>query len=42
MFLGFEVADIELFRLERPASARLADERLARFMSRGGSEARPG
>ncbi len=42
MFLGFEVADIELFRLERPASARLAEERLARFMSRGSSEARPG
>jgi tyrosine-protein kinase Etk/Wzc len=42
MFLGFEVADIELFRIERPASARLAEERLARFMSRGSSEARPG
>jgi uncharacterized protein involved in exopolysaccharide biosynthesis len=42
MFLGFEVADIELFRLERPASARLAEERLARFMARGSSEARPG
>ena len=39
-FLGFEVTDIELFRLERPASGRLAAERLARFMSKG-AEARP-
>jgi len=40
-FLGFEVTDIELFRLERPVSARLAAERLARFMTKGGAEARP-
>ncbi len=40
-FLGFEVTDIELFRLERPASARLAAERLARLMAKGGAEARP-
>ena len=40
-FLGFEVTDIELFRLERPASGRLAAERLARFMSKGGAEASP-
>ena len=39
-FLGFEVTDIELFRLERPASGRLAAERLARFMSKG-AEASP-
>jgi hypothetical protein len=40
-FLGFEVTDIELFRLERPASGKLAAERLARFMSKGGAEASP-
>jgi tyrosine-protein kinase Etk/Wzc len=34
-FLGFEVTDIELFRLERPASGKLAAERLARFASKG-------
>ena len=34
-FLGFEVADIELFRLERPKSNQLARERLARFAGRG-------
>ncbi len=39
-FLGFEVTDIELFRLERPASARLAAERLARLTAKGGAEAR--
>ena len=36
-FLGFEVADIELFRLERSKSNQLARERLARV---GGIEAR--
>jgi MinD-like ATPase involved in chromosome partitioning or flagellar assembly len=41
-FLGFEVTDIELFRLERPASGLLAAERLARFMSKGAAEASPG
>ncbi len=40
-FLGFEVTDIELFRLERPVSGRLAAERLARFMSKSGAEASP-
>ena len=40
-FLGFEVADIELFRLERPASNRLVQERLARLTAKGGAEARP-
>jgi hypothetical protein len=40
-FLGFEVTDIELFRLERPASARIAAERLQRLMAKGGVEARP-
>ena len=39
-FLGFEVTDIELFRLERPKSNQLARERLARFTSKGGLEAR--
>ena len=39
-FLGFEVADIELFRLEHAVSSQLAKERLARFMSKGGDEAR--
>jgi uncharacterized protein involved in exopolysaccharide biosynthesis len=39
-FLGFEVTDIELFRLERPASGRLAAERLARLMTKGSAEAR--
>jgi hypothetical protein len=38
-FLGFEVTDIELLRLERPASGRLAAERLARLMSKGAAEA---
>ncbi len=41
MFLGFEVADIELFRLERPISNQLAQERLARLTAKGGAEARP-
>ena len=41
-FLGFEVADIALFRLERPKSNQLARERLARFAGRGGLEARAG
>jgi hypothetical protein len=40
-FLGFEVTDIELFRLEHPVSSRLAQERLARVMSKAGAEARP-
>jgi hypothetical protein len=38
-FLGFEVTDIELFRLERPKSSQAARDRLAR-LTRGGSEAR--
>jgi succinoglycan biosynthesis transport protein ExoP len=39
-FLGFEVADIELFRFERPKSAQLARERLARVTAKSGLEAR--
>jgi tyrosine-protein kinase Etk/Wzc len=38
-FLGFEVTDIELFRLERPVASRLAAERLSRLMTKGGAEA---
>jgi tyrosine-protein kinase Etk/Wzc len=38
-FLGFEVADIELFRLEHPVSSQVAAERLARFISKGSDEA---
>jgi MinD-like ATPase involved in chromosome partitioning or flagellar assembly len=41
-FLGFEVADIELFRLERPKSNQLARERLARFAGKSPLEARAG
>ena len=41
-FLGYEVADIELFRLERPKSNQMARDRLARLTSRGGLEARFG
>jgi succinoglycan biosynthesis transport protein ExoP len=41
-FLGFEVADIELFRLERPKSDQLARERLARLTSKAHLEARAG
>ena len=41
-FLGFEVADIELFRLERAKSNQLARERLARFAGRSPLEARAG
>lgn len=41
-FLGFEVTDIELFRLERAKSNQLARERLARFAARGNLEARTG
>jgi succinoglycan biosynthesis transport protein ExoP len=41
-FLGYEVADIELFRLERPKSSQLARERLARFTGRSSVEARAG
>jgi uncharacterized protein involved in exopolysaccharide biosynthesis len=41
MFLGFEVTDIELFRLEHPVSSKLAEERLARLTAKGGAEARP-
>ena len=41
-FLGFEVADIELFRLERPKSNQLARERLARLTSKAHLEARAG
>jgi hypothetical protein len=40
-FLGFEVTDIELFRLERPVSSKVAKERLARVTAKGGAEARP-
>jgi len=41
-FLGFEVADIELFRLERPPlSNRLMQDRLARLTAKGSAEARP-
>jgi succinoglycan biosynthesis transport protein ExoP len=39
-FLGFEVADIELFKLERPLSNRLVQDRLARLTAKGGAEAR--
>jgi uncharacterized protein involved in exopolysaccharide biosynthesis len=35
-FLGFDVMDIELFRLERPVSGRIARERLARVAAGGG------
>jgi len=35
-FLGFEVADIELYRIERTKSNQLARERLARFTSKDG------
>jgi uncharacterized protein involved in exopolysaccharide biosynthesis len=40
-FLGFEVTDIELFRLEHPMSTKLAEERLARLTARssGASDA---
>ena len=41
-FLGFEVTDIELFRLERTKSDQLARERLARLTSKAGLEARVG
>jgi uncharacterized protein involved in exopolysaccharide biosynthesis len=33
-FLGFEVADIELYRIERAKSNQLAKERIARFTSK--------
>jgi polysaccharide biosynthesis transport protein len=36
-FLGFEVADIELYRIERAKSNQLAKERMARFTSKGTS-----
>jgi MinD-like ATPase involved in chromosome partitioning or flagellar assembly len=38
-FLGFEVTDIELFRLERAKSNQLARERLARLTGKGAVEA---
>jgi tyrosine-protein kinase Etk/Wzc len=41
MFLGFEVTDIELFRLDRSNSGQLAKERLARVAAKSGAEARP-
>lgn len=41
-FLGFEVADIDLFRLERDKSSELARERLARFTGKDPLEARAG
>ncbi len=37
-FLGFEVIDIELFRLERTIGQQLAQERIARFTRRGEPE----
>jgi succinoglycan biosynthesis transport protein ExoP len=40
-FLGFEVTDIELFRLERPESSRRAAERISRFIAKEGEEASP-
>jgi hypothetical protein len=40
-FLEFEVADIELIKLERPPLNRLVRERLARLTAKGGAEARP-
>jgi hypothetical protein len=40
-FLGFEVTDIELFRVERPASSRIASERLQRMTTKGGAAASP-
>jgi len=40
-FLGFEVTDIELFRLERPTTDQLAQQRIARFTAKRGAEARP-
>ena len=40
-FLGFEVTDIELFRLERVLTGKLAKERLARVAAKGSTEARP-
>ena len=39
-FLGFEVADIELYRIERSKADQLARERLARFTTRDGPSAR--
>ncbi len=39
-FLGFEVTDIELFRIERVLADKLAKERLARVASKGSPEAR--
>lgn len=39
-FLGFEVVDIDLFRLERCLGEQLAQERLARFTGRRRYEAR--
>lgn len=38
-FLGFEVADIELYRIERAKSSQLARERLARFTTKEGPSA---
>jgi uncharacterized protein involved in exopolysaccharide biosynthesis len=40
-FLGFEVTDIELFRLERGTSGKVAKERLSRASKGGRSEVRP-
>jgi hypothetical protein len=39
-FLGFEVIDIDLFRLERTIGTQLAQERIARFTGRSRVEAR--
>lgn len=39
-FLGFEVSDIQLYRIERSKSDQLARERLARFTSRDGPAVR--
>lgn len=41
-FLGFEVADIQLYRIERSRSDQLARERLARFTTRDGTSAQAG
>ncbi|HWK38395.1 MAG TPA: exopolysaccharide transport family protein [Hyphomicrobium sp.] len=41
-FLGFEVTDIELFRLERTKSGQLTRDRLTRLASKAGLEARVG
>lgn len=39
MFLGFQVTDIELLRLERPLSTQVAQERLSRLTAKGSGQA---